>query len=198
MDWILDLLISCTHHSKLQALTALSLISTLYKSPQHSLSLFQYAMSWQAIPWQRVLTVEILQLPALRSSCRSHPCRTLVNCQFNYSAISSQPSLQSSTELTTLNCLSIILTAISRDSKFPEPAWGPRYIASGRTQQKIPSLNNMSIVGRWLVAETCLPNRPVSDNSSTVAWVYVAGITQLLLWLHSSCHEQICHNVVTC
>jgi hypothetical protein len=31
----------CTHHSGLQAIAALSLISTLYKSPQHPLSLFQ-------------------------------------------------------------------------------------------------------------------------------------------------------------
>jgi hypothetical protein len=40
---------------------------------------------------------EILQLHALRSSCHSLPCRTLVTYQFNDSAISSQPPLQRST-----------------------------------------------------------------------------------------------------
>jgi hypothetical protein len=32
MDWWIDLLTTCTHHSELQVITALSLISTLYKS----------------------------------------------------------------------------------------------------------------------------------------------------------------------
>jgi hypothetical protein len=99
MDWWMDLLTPYTHHLEL-----LSPISTLYRSSQHPLSLFQTAMSSTAVPWQRLITVEILQLPALRSSCHSCPCRTLVNCQLNYSAISSQPPLQSSTELSTLNC----------------------------------------------------------------------------------------------
>jgi hypothetical protein len=64
---------------------------------------FQPPVSSPAVPWQRLLTVEILQLHALRSSCHSRPCRTLVNCQLNYSAISPHPPLQSSTELPTLN-----------------------------------------------------------------------------------------------
>jgi hypothetical protein len=33
-----------------------------------------------------------------QSSCHSHPCRTLVNCQLNYTAIYSQPSLHNSTD----------------------------------------------------------------------------------------------------
>jgi hypothetical protein len=40
MDWWMDLLTTYTHHSELQVITALSLISTVYKSPQHPLSLF--------------------------------------------------------------------------------------------------------------------------------------------------------------
>jgi hypothetical protein len=52
-----------THNSKLQAITALSLISTLYKPPQNTLSLFQPAVSSPAVPWQRLLAVEILELP---------------------------------------------------------------------------------------------------------------------------------------
>jgi hypothetical protein len=37
---------------------------------------FQPAVSSSAIPWQRLLTVEILQLHALRSYLHSLPCRT--------------------------------------------------------------------------------------------------------------------------
>jgi hypothetical protein len=39
MDWWVDLLITCTHHSELQVISAPSLISTIYKSPEHPLSL---------------------------------------------------------------------------------------------------------------------------------------------------------------
>jgi hypothetical protein len=42
------------------------LISTIQKSPQHPLSLFQPAVSSPAVPLQRLLTVEILQLHVLR------------------------------------------------------------------------------------------------------------------------------------
>jgi hypothetical protein len=94
--WIgeLGLFTTYTHHSKLPVITALSLISTLYKSLAHTKSSHSLAVSWQ-----RILTVEIFQLPALRLSCHSSPCRNLVKCQLNYSAISSQPPLQSSAEL---------------------------------------------------------------------------------------------------
>jgi hypothetical protein len=44
LDWILDLLTTYTHHSKLQVITALLLISTLCKSSQHPLTLFQHAV----------------------------------------------------------------------------------------------------------------------------------------------------------
>jgi hypothetical protein len=51
-----------------------------------------------AVSWQRLLPREIFQLPALRSSCHSRPCRTLVNLQLNWlgprlAAISHQPLL---------------------------------------------------------------------------------------------------------
>jgi hypothetical protein len=38
--WDMDLLIAYIHRSEVQVITALSLFSTLYKSPQHPLSLF--------------------------------------------------------------------------------------------------------------------------------------------------------------
>jgi hypothetical protein len=37
----LNLLTTCTHHTKLQVITALSLIPTIHRSPQHPLSPFQ-------------------------------------------------------------------------------------------------------------------------------------------------------------
>jgi hypothetical protein len=46
--------------------TELSLSSTIHKSPQHQLSVFQPAVSSSAVPWQRLLTVEILQLHSFK------------------------------------------------------------------------------------------------------------------------------------
>jgi hypothetical protein len=65
-EWIYWPLIHTTRNHK--HLTAISLSSTLHKSPQHLLSFFQPAVSWPTVPWQRLLTVEIFQLHALRSS----------------------------------------------------------------------------------------------------------------------------------
>jgi hypothetical protein len=87
-------LITYTQHSKLQVLTMLSLISTIHRSPQHLLNLFQSAVSSSAIPWQRPLTVEILQLYMLRFYFQSLPCRiqllTLNWAKFQTSPITSQ------------------------------------------------------------------------------------------------------------
>jgi hypothetical protein len=69
----MDLLTTYTYHSELQVITALSLISALYSSLAHAKS----SQSSLDVFWQRLLTVEILQLLALRSSCHSHPCRTV-------------------------------------------------------------------------------------------------------------------------
>jgi hypothetical protein len=94
----LDLLTTCTHHSELQIITARTLSSTIDKSLAHA----KPSKSLLDVSWQRFLTVQIHQLPAFRSSCYSLPCRTQPN-SLNYSTISSQPPLQSSTELPTLN-----------------------------------------------------------------------------------------------
>jgi hypothetical protein len=59
MDWMLDLLTTLTHHSELQAITALSLISTIQP--------FSSPLSSPAAPWQRLLIWEVLQLPTLMS-----------------------------------------------------------------------------------------------------------------------------------
>jgi hypothetical protein len=73
----MDLLATYTHHSELQVITALLLISTLYKSLLQTLCLLQAAVSSLSVPWQRLLTVEIPQLP------RSLHCRLATVSQLN-------------------------------------------------------------------------------------------------------------------
>jgi hypothetical protein len=138
--WIgeLDLLNTCTHHSELQVITALSLISTLYKSQQHPLSLFQ----------PTVFTSRSLATASNSGDCiafRAHIVTvrrisrnwTLVDCQLNYSAVSSQLPLQSSPQLPALNWT-------------PQPAWTPRYIAAAPTRQKTP-LPRVPLLLSWAV-----------------------------------------------
>jgi hypothetical protein len=69
----MDLLTTYTHDPELQAFTALSLISTIHKSPHHPLSLS--SLSSPSVSWQRLLTVEILQLHALIFYLHRWPCR---------------------------------------------------------------------------------------------------------------------------
>jgi hypothetical protein len=76
LDWWMDLLTSYTHDSELQEIIATPLISAIHKSPQHPLSFFHPAVSSQAVPWQRLLTVAILQLHALRSHIHNLPYGT--------------------------------------------------------------------------------------------------------------------------
>jgi hypothetical protein len=98
MDWSMDLLTTCTLHSELQLITMLLLISTIHKLPQHPLSIFQ-----PAVFISRSLATAYNSGDSSASHaqvlCPSLPCRTLVNCQLNCSAVSSQLQLQSSTEL---------------------------------------------------------------------------------------------------
>jgi hypothetical protein len=56
-----------THHSELQVITALSLISKIHNSP--------------AVSLQRLLTVEVLQLLALWSYLHGLPCRTQLSTE---------------------------------------------------------------------------------------------------------------------
>jgi hypothetical protein len=75
----MDLLTTYTHHSELHVTTALSLISTLYRSSQHPLSLLPVCCVFISRSWQRLLTVEILQLHEFRFHLHSVPCRTVSN-----------------------------------------------------------------------------------------------------------------------
>jgi hypothetical protein len=70
------LLTTYTHDSELQIITWPPLILIIHISPQHPLSLFQPPVSSPAVPWQRLLTVEILQFQALRFYFHSLSCRT--------------------------------------------------------------------------------------------------------------------------
>jgi hypothetical protein len=57
----MDLLTTYTHHSELQVIMAPLQIYKIPKSPKHP-KIFQLAVSSSAIPWQRLLTVDIVQL----------------------------------------------------------------------------------------------------------------------------------------
>jgi hypothetical protein len=72
MDWVVDSLTTCIHHSELH-------FTVHWHTKTSVLSLLQPPV---AVSWQQIFnTVEILQHPALRSSCHSRSCRTLVNWQ---------------------------------------------------------------------------------------------------------------------
>jgi hypothetical protein len=73
----MDLSNTYTDRSELQAFTAPRLISTIHKTPQHSLLP-------STVPTQRLLTVEILQLHALKCSLHSLELSSkLFPCLFN-------------------------------------------------------------------------------------------------------------------
>jgi hypothetical protein len=83
----MDLLCTLTHDSELHTITAPPLISTFYKPLLQTLSLLQLAVYSLAVPWKRLLTVEVLQphaltsllageYPATRSFLHSLPYRT--------------------------------------------------------------------------------------------------------------------------
>jgi hypothetical protein len=72
----MDLLTTYAHNSELKTITALSLISTIHKSSQQPLSLFQSAVSSLAVPLQWLLRVEIHQFHVLRFYLHSLPYRT--------------------------------------------------------------------------------------------------------------------------
>jgi hypothetical protein len=76
LDWILDLLTTYTHDSKLQAITAPSLISTIHKSSQHPLSIFQPAMSSPAVPRYRLVKSGDSSASRAQASLHRLPYRT--------------------------------------------------------------------------------------------------------------------------
>jgi hypothetical protein len=88
MDWWMDLLTTYTHHSELQQITVTLLISAHYSSLLQTISLLQPTVSSTAISWERILTVEILQLLVLRSFLSSeYPANEL--SQFPWTGLGS-------------------------------------------------------------------------------------------------------------
>jgi hypothetical protein len=121
----MDLLITYIHHSELLVITAPLLFSTILRSPQHPLSLFPVCCVFNR-PFLATASHS-----GDSAASRSHVDTdrrishnwTLFSCHLNYSTISSQPSLQSSTQLPNLNWIfrsptnyytSLNWTAISR------------------------------------------------------------------------------------
>jgi hypothetical protein len=123
--WIgeLDLLTTCTHHSELQVITALSLISTIHRSSQHPLSPFPACCVFDR---RSLATASNSGDPSASSPhvvtlWRISHNWTLANGQINYSTTSSQPELDStaSSQLThqptnSLHFTSLNWNAISR------------------------------------------------------------------------------------
>jgi hypothetical protein len=98
----MDLLMTYTHHSKLQVITAPSPISTFYKSPAHAKS----SQASLDASWQQWRSFSFTHSGPLVTAARAE-----LN-SFNYIAISSESPLLSSTELPTLN--SQLITELNR------------------------------------------------------------------------------------
>jgi hypothetical protein len=188
MDWILDLLTTCTHHSELHVITELPPISTLYKSLGHAKS----SQSPLVVSLQRLLTLEIFQLPAFRSFCHSCPCRTLVkslNWQMPTPKLSTQFSAATATYLVAISSrlpstvdaqltLSIILS------------WPGVLVMRVYSPEGHPTENAVFVVIAQQYSSCCLRIRcrrgvftePLPGN-------------ECLLWLHYSGFQVSCHNI---
>jgi hypothetical protein len=137
----MDLLTTSAHHSELQIITALSLSSTIHKSlhvkssPECIVfkSRFLGTASNSGDSSASRAQVVLAQLP-VQDSCQlsnpaiappllSLPCGAQLNCQ---------PSSFTSLHFTSLHFTSLRFTQLN----CPQPVWYPRYIPSGRTQQK--------------------------------------------------------------
>jgi hypothetical protein len=134
----MDLLTTCTHHSELQVITAPLLISTIHRLPLHPLSLFLPLWNFNNRSLATASnngdsSVSRAHVVTVRRICRNW---ALIDCQLNYSAISSQPPLQSSTQLnsvthqpttslhfTQLNCSSQSQSYVTTDGQSASLSW---------------------------------------------------------------------------
>jgi hypothetical protein len=116
----MDLLTTYTHDWELQAITAPPLSSTIHKSPQHPISLFQSDV-FISSSQQRVLTA-ILQLHVLRSSPHSLPCRTDSQLSLSHAYnISARTLRKHSSSIVASNCCIIKNLLPSNGNVFTEP-----------------------------------------------------------------------------
>jgi NADH:ubiquinone oxidoreductase subunit K len=121
----MELLTIYTHHSEVKVITALSLISTLYSSLQHPLILFSACCVFNSRSLAMVANSRdssssraqvLLLLPPVQNSAHSTTALSLlISLSLSLDCHTSTPSQSSS-----------------------QPAWGPRYTASRRIQQKTP------------------------------------------------------------
>jgi hypothetical protein len=74
MDWLMDLLTTCIHHSELQVITASLLISTIHRSPEQPLSLFPAYCLQQLFPSNGFQKWRFFSFPCSHCYCQ-------VNCQ---------------------------------------------------------------------------------------------------------------------
>jgi hypothetical protein len=176
--WIgwLDLLTICAHHLELHVVTALPLISTLYSSPRHLLSFFPACCVFtrrflatvsnsgdSSASRSQVLLPQPprAELPASYSlNWTGSPSLLSLPCRAQLHAALVKSSLHSPTANSQLTLPIPQLSANCRLSARSQWAWDPRYIDSGRTQQKTPLPNSASIAACVFVAAgTCLPSR---------------------------------------
>jgi hypothetical protein len=127
--------IYCPHHSELQVITALSLISTIYKSPQHPLSIFS-----------RPLFLISRSLATASNSRDSWASRA--------HGLSSQPSVQNSTDNWRRNLVTSIVFKIT-------PRHGPR---RKHRFQVLPNSSIIpcwehALSGHWLPLEITQENK---------------------------------------
>jgi hypothetical protein len=108
--------------SELQVITALSLICTLYKSPQYPLSLLPRC----CVSSSRSLSADSNSEDSSASRCQVQSSQLPLqnSFQLNYSAISSQPPLQSSTQLSSQSHIATDSQSVSRSVLVSCPIWG--------------------------------------------------------------------------
>jgi hypothetical protein len=144
----MDLLTTYAHDPELYAITAPPLISTIDKSSQHPLSLFQPAVSSPAVSWQRFLTVETFQLQAFRFYLHSLPCRTV-----NWTHCSNCPGYNFSARTTKKHRSSIvkfvsIAAGTCLPSCFPETGWVTPFIKNLLSYQQALLLDPYPATGQ--------------------------------------------------
>jgi hypothetical protein len=189
MYWWVDLLNTYTHHLELQVITALSLISTLYISPQQPSSLFPacYVFISRSLAtasnsgdsWASCLQVLSSQSPGKNSTN---------NWQLNYSTILSQPPMQNSYLnwlLTTPRLAaithqppSLLFTGwLSTDKSQPTGCSSSRlYNSSARTTSKTPFFYCVCVHFHWnmftepLLRNGCLFILLLHSKSCTVCF----------------------------
>jgi hypothetical protein len=161
MDWILDLLTTWTHDWELHLTTVLSLISTIHKSPQHSLSLFKHAVSSPAIPLATACNSGDSSDSRAQALLSPQPVQN--SCQFSQSQQTTvnsgtlNPIVCCNCHLSHCNLFSIILSAGMGSSLYSLGA-----DPTGNTISK----NSFIVACAFVVAGTCIPSRCLAMNVS--------------------------------